>query len=220
MRTLPSQRSRSARVLSPRKALPILALVLSVTLAGCYQAANENVNPTRVDIQSLPTSAPVTETPFVTPLPAGGFVAPTDNPNSFLTPTVGEAPTDNSAGNAVPPTAAPQTAPQDTPQTAPQSNQVTVPTNQPAADNSQTQTQPIQLVPTNPPPPTAVLATPTALPTEGPCIHTVQPGEWFYSIARKFNITPADLMAANPRRDPDSLQPGDVLNIPHCNQPT
>src|SRR5258708_4029327 len=46
-------------------------------------------------------------------------------------------------------------------------------------------------VPTN----SALQATPTALATEGPCIHTVQPGEWLYSIARKYNITPAQLLA-------------------------
>src|SRR5258708_32026484 len=99
---------------------------------------------------------------------------------------------------------------------APTSEPLTAPSAQPT-DAGQT-AQPPQ--PTQPIPPTAVLATPTALPTEGPCVHTVQPGEWFYSIARKFNITPADLLAANPRSNPDALQPGDVLNIPNCNKAT
>lgn len=183
---------------SARRALPILALVLALTLTGCYQAANDTVAPTLVDLTSIAPVQAATPTPFVTPLPTGGFVAPTDIPAQPESPSA--TPGDNV------PTSEPMTAPSQPPAGATQAGQ-------PA--------QPIQNVqPTQPPQPTAVLATPTALPTEGPCVHTVQPGEWFYSIARKFNISPADLLAANPRSNPDALQPGDVLNIPGCNKAT
>src|SRR5258708_6961842 len=175
-----------------RRALPILALVLALTLTGCYQAANDSVAPTLVDLTALAPVQQATPTAFVTPLPTNGFVAPTDVPNQAVTPT--DTPADN----------------------APTSEPLTAPSAQPT-DAGRTAHPP---QPTQPIPPTAVLATPTALPTEGPCVHTVQPGEWFYSIARKFNISPADLLAANPRSNPDALQPGDVLNIPNCNKAT
>ena len=58
--------------------------------------------------------------------------------------------------------------------------------------------------------------TPTGLPTDQPCEHTVQPGEWFYSIARLYNIDPLALVQANPRTNPDALQVGDKLLIPNC----
>jgi LysM repeat protein len=70
-------------------------------------------------------------------------------------------------------------------------------------------------------PPTPLPPTPTALATEGPCVHTVQPGEWLLKIARAYNVSLDDLKAANPQLAGhyDNLQPGDVLNIPNCNKP-
>ncbi len=53
----------------------------------------------------------------------------------------------------------------------------------------------------------------------GVCSYTVQPGDWFYSIARKFNVSPEALIDANPRWNPNYLQVGDVLNIPNCANP-
>ncbi len=78
-----------------------------------------------------------------------------------------------------------------------------------------------EMPPTNPvvvEPPTALPPTPTALATEGPCVHTVQPGEWLLKIARAYKVNLDDLKAANPQLAGryDSLQPGDVLNIPNC----
>src|SRR5258707_122081 len=69
-----------------RRALPILALVLALTLTGCYQAANDSVAPTLVDLTALAPVQPATPTAFVTPLPTSGFVAPTDVPNQDVTP--------------------------------------------------------------------------------------------------------------------------------------
>lgn len=69
-----------------------------------------------------------------------------------------------------------------------------------------------------PVPPTATPA-PTAVPTpSGPVDYTVQPGEWLYSIARKFNVDPKALIAANPQLNPnDVLKPGTVIKIPGGN---
>ncbi|MEP7284757.1 MAG: LysM peptidoglycan-binding domain-containing protein [Chloroflexota bacterium] len=181
MRKNPSRRSNLAAWL----VFSSLALILT----ACFQAAGDSIEPSPVNLTSI---APLQETPFVTPLSTGGFVLPTDDPNSFLTPTP-------LADTAEPPTAVAPTSEAATAQPA-------LPTIPPTIAN--TEVNPV------------LLATPTALPTEGPCIHTVQPGEWFYSIARKYNLNPAELVAANPRQNPDSLQPGDVLNIPKCNQPS
>ena len=196
--------------ISPRRALPILTLVLALTVTGCYQTANDAVAPTLVDLTAIAPAPQATPTAFVTPLPASGFVAPTDNPNAQVPPSA-------TPGESAP-TSEPMTVPSQQPQ---QPGQAQQPQQATDAGQASQPNQPIQVVqPTQPVAPTAVLATPTALPTEGPCVHTVQPGEWFYSIARKYNITPADLMAANPRSNPDALQPGDVLNIPNCNKAT
>lgn len=65
---------------------------------------------------------------------------------------------------------------------------------------------------------TAATATPlpptaTAVPSN-PATYTVQQGEWIYAIARKFNVDPNALLAANPGVDPNHIEPGQVLNIP------
>lgn len=52
------------------------------------------------------------------------------------------------------------------------------------------------------------------VPSSGPTTYTVQRGEWFYQIARKFGISVAQLQAANPGVNPNFLYPGQVLNIP------
>ncbi|MEK7439575.1 MAG: LysM peptidoglycan-binding domain-containing protein [Chloroflexota bacterium] len=61
----------------------------------------------------------------------------------------------------------------------------------------------------------------TAVPAAGaPVSYTVQSGEWLYSIARKFNITPQALIAANPQINANTtLKPGTVLNIPSGSSP-
>jgi LysM repeat protein len=44
--------------------------------------------------------------------------------------------------------------------------------------------------------------------------YTVQPGEWFYAVARKCGVSPEALLAANPGINPNLLRPGQTLNIP------
>lgn len=44
--------------------------------------------------------------------------------------------------------------------------------------------------------------------------YTVQPGEWFYAIARKCGVTPQALLDANPGLNPNILRPGQTLNMP------
>ena len=187
-------------------------VLLAMMLTGCFQAAGNSIEPTPVSLTSIAPRQNDTPTAFVTPLSTGGFVVPTDDPNSFLTPT----PTGNIVVFPTPtpaqptPTANIEPTQPLPPSPAPQI-QVQPGGDQPTAPQPTTAGPVVAASPTLPP-------SPTAFPTEGPCVHTVQPGEWFYSIARKYNITPQDLLAANPRRNPDSLQPGDVLNIPNCNK--
>jgi membrane-bound lytic murein transglycosylase D len=44
--------------------------------------------------------------------------------------------------------------------------------------------------------------------------HEVKPGETFYAVARKYDVTPAALRAANPGVDPEALRSGTTLWIP------
>jgi LysM repeat protein len=77
-------------------------------------------------------------------------------------------------------------------------------------------------MPTDTPAPTAssgATTPPTAVPTssgggEGYTEYTVQPGEWVYSIARKFGVDPQDIIDLNNLVDPYTLYPGDVIKIP------
>jgi membrane-bound lytic murein transglycosylase D len=44
--------------------------------------------------------------------------------------------------------------------------------------------------------------------------HEVKPGETFYGVARRYDVTPAALRAANPGVDPETLRSGTTLWIP------
>ncbi len=44
--------------------------------------------------------------------------------------------------------------------------------------------------------------------------HEVKPGETFFAVARKYDVTPAALRAANPGVDPEALRSGTTLWIP------
>jgi membrane-bound lytic murein transglycosylase D len=192
--------------------------ILAVTLSACFQSAGDMLVPTSVDLTSIASLQAPTMTPFVTPLPPEGFLTPTSDPNEQPTealplPTVDqptlEITTEPTADNQLQPAATDlPTATATLSVSDPGSPVATLPTGLDLSPSPQI--EPTRLL----------LATPTALPTEGPCQHTVQPNEWLYSIARKYNINPADLLAANPQLGgrPDSLQPGEVLKIPNCAQ--
>lgn len=49
--------------------------------------------------------------------------------------------------------------------------------------------------------------------------HEVKPGETFYAVARKYDVTPAALRAANPGVDPEALRSGTTLWIPGAAAP-
>lgn len=60
---------------------------------------------------------------------------------------------------------------------------------------------------------TSTPTTPFTPPTN-PSTYTVQRGDWIYAIARKFGVSVAALLAANPGINPNFVFPGQVLNIP------
>jgi len=62
------------------------------------------------------------------------------------------------------------------------------------------------------PSPTAGSAQP--LPTACTPTYTVQRGDWYYAIARRFGISVSALTAANPSLNPNIVYPGQVLNVP------
>jgi LysM repeat protein len=78
--------------------------------------------------------------------------------------------------------------------------------------------------PTDTPPPNNGGATPapttiapaTQLPAGAPCPnpYTVQSGDWIYKIARNCGAAVSALIAANPGINPNSISPGQQLNMP------
>jgi LysM repeat protein len=54
----------------------------------------------------------------------------------------------------------------------------------------------------------------TEQPATGFTVHRVQPGESFWSIARRYNIPLPQLLAANGRNEGDALHVGAELRIP------
>jgi LysM repeat protein len=60
--------------------------------------------------------------------------------------------------------------------------------------------------------PGAAAATPST-PADTPATHTVQPGETFSAISRRYNIPVDDLMAANPGISPKTLKPGQKIQL-------
>lgn len=50
-------------------------------------------------------------------------------------------------------------------------------------------------------------------PQKEPATHTIQSGENFWTIAKKYNLSAMDLMKANSNLNPDRLKPGDVVKL-------
>ena len=72
-------------------------------------------------------------------------------------------------------------------------------------------TQEVEATPTNTPPPTEIVAVPTVT---RPAEYTLMEGEYIFCIARRFNISPDDLLAVNNLGPDDLLSTGTVLQIP------
>lgn len=186
---------------------------LALVLAGCFQSAGSSVQPTSVDVnqlQNLPTPTDL----IPTPLPPTPDVA-TQAPPPTTEGVADVPPTQPPPTDVIPPTDVP---PAGDPPTATLALATLVPTQGVAAPAGDLQATPTPIPPMELPmtPTEGLPPTPTGLPTDQPCEHTVQPGEWFYSVARLYNIDPLDLVAANPRTNPNSLQVGDKLIIPNC----
>ena len=64
----------------------------------------------------------------------------------------------------------------------------------------------------NPPPRDGTRLTP--LPPPVPRTHTVQKGETFAAISRRYNVKLEKLMALNPALEPKRLKPGQTVNLP------
>jgi len=57
-------------------------------------------------------------------------------------------------------------------------------------------------------------SSPISTPSSGTKQHVVQQGEWVYSIARKYGVSPDEIIALNNLPYPYTVYPGDVLYIP------
>ncbi|KAK2002915.1 LysM domain-containing protein [Colletotrichum falcatum] len=51
---------------------------------------------------------------------------------------------------------------------------------------------------------------------EGPATYVIASGDTFYKVAQKLGITTDSLTGANPGVTPETLQPGQVINVPVC----
>lgn len=180
-----------------------------LTLAGCFQPAGSDLQPTTVDLLSL--TAIVTSTPTLPPtLPIEAATAsPTLAPATPVPPTeTAVAPTE--------PTEQPEPlVATESPTPFEMFPSATLSPDSPFASTVTPGGPEALAAPTNAAAP-GLLPTPTALPTSDPCFYIVQPGEWPYAIARKLQIDAQALIAANPAIASGQLQPGDRLIVPNC----
>lgn len=185
----------------------VTLITATLLLAGCFQPAGSNLQPTTVNVTDLTPDVTV-ETALPTPLP-------TENLTPFVTPIPTEGLPTPLPPTPEPPTPTPEVATPERPTPDPQIAQPV-----PTAGPSPTPTLSIPTLPAVDATPTSALPpTPTAipLPTENPCEYTIKLGDYPYAVARKLGINPVDLIAANPGVQNRILQPGDKLRIPNCN---
>lgn len=179
------------------KGIYFLALVLLVSGAvACTQTKPAVPTPTLIPIQNETIVAPSGDQ---TPGAPGGIVTPGDNATLVPLPA-DQTPAPPSDATLVPP-------PLETPgaNVTPIIVEPTLfPTPTTVGDTGQPPAQPTPGTPGEPGQPTGSCSNP----------YTVQPGEWFYAIARKCGVTPQALLAANPGVNPSVLRPGQTLNIP------
>jgi LysM repeat protein len=177
-------------------------------LAGCFQPAGNDLQPTTVDLLAL--TAIVTDTPTLTPTPFVDLAtqAPTLEPTTAVPPTETVAVPANPTEQPEPLAATVSPTPFD------MFPSPTLPPDSPFASTVTPGRAAALVAPTSASP--DMLPTPTALPTSDPCFYVVQPGEWPYAIARKLQIDAQSLIAANPAIASGQLQPGDRLIVPNC----
>jgi LysM repeat protein len=136
-----------------------------------------------------------------TPAPVGPQLQATLPPVTVPTPTLpaGEMPLDLAAtvaaggqGGVEPPVSVPEATPTPIPP----------------------QPEPAAALATSTPVPAVVEATPVPLAPTGEQIHTVQPGERLFSIARLYNVNPYAIAQLNAIPAPYLIYPGQKLKIP------
>lgn len=188
---------------------------LALLLTGCFQTAGNSIVPTLVELTAPPPAS-------ATPLPSPTEIA---SPQASDTPVV---PTGTSASASSTPALLPSVATTepfgppvpatDTPFITPISSAGFATSLGTAESNLGTPTATDTVNPLTPTGLANALNTPTALPSENPCLYVVRPNDHLFSIARQLNVTPDQLLAANPglSAHPDQLQIGDVLNVPNC----
>lgn len=154
---------------------------------------------------------PSVPTPTLVPLPNETVAVPPEGqPTAIIidsvTPSTGENPT------LVPPPLGETTTP-----IPPPDGQATVAPGEPTLLPT-----PTTVGDTGQPVPTPSSGDTGQPPVGGACSnpYTVQPGEWFYAIARKCGVTPQALLDANPGLNPSVLRPGQVLNVPGGGAPS
>ncbi len=171
--------------------------LLVVSAAACTQSRPAVPTPTLVPLVNETIVAPPSDNGQPTPIIVEGVptaqggeptLVPPPSGNETPVPAGGETPT-QPEGNVTPIIVEPTLLP--TPTTVGDTGQTAQPT--PGSENGAQQ-----------PGATGACTNP----------YTVQPGEWFYAIARKCGVTPQALLSANPGLNPSVLRPGQVINLP------
>lgn len=204
------------------KRLLILASVAVLTMGAAACTREKPTNETPAPQVAASDLSPTPETPGAATTIIPTTPSPTDTPmvmpTVIITATIAPAPT------STPTPAAPPTAPGTyTVQWGDTLNKI--------AQKSGATTQAI--VAANPglnpnyivPGQVLVIPAPggagTPVPTTGPVqpaactpTYTVQRGDWFYAIARRFGVSVPALIQANPSANSNVVYPGQVLNIP------
>lgn len=168
----------------PFRGIRIAASGLALALAAaCFQPAGNSLEPTSVDLAEVTRIAPAaTLAPSPTP-----FITPLP-PEGFIPPTL-------------PPEVTATFLPTET--SLPMADLYSPTPTLSFGDSSAL----------TPSPETPLLPpTPTALPTDNPCIHTVQPGEWMNKIARQYNISLQDLIALTRSSQDAPIRSNPVIN--------